>query len=148
MRYRKTTHRRGAAVVEAALTLPALVIVTLGFIEVGWLVDSHQVLHSAARQGGRTAVSPENSNAEVRAASISALQNSIDIDASVINVRLFRLSDAGAIEYEIQNLNQNESGAAILVEVQCDYQWFRAPSSFFGFSHGPITGSTVMRRQR
>lgn len=51
----QTGHRRGAAAVEAALLAPLLVIVTLGAIDIGQLINVAQVQSNAARMGTRMA---------------------------------------------------------------------------------------------
>ena len=51
----RQSSRRGAACVEAALVLPLIVLLTFGFIEIGYYVNCHHVLHDAARQGARAA---------------------------------------------------------------------------------------------
>jgi Flp pilus assembly protein TadG len=52
---------RGAALVEAALTLPILLLLMVGIFEVGRAYETWQVLTNAAREGARMAVTP-NSN--------------------------------------------------------------------------------------
>jgi Flp pilus assembly protein TadG len=47
--------RRGAAVVEAALLTPLLLIVTMGAIEIGQYINVAQTLTNASRVGGRLA---------------------------------------------------------------------------------------------
>ena len=90
MRYRRKRNRtrrkhcRGVAAVEAAIVLPVVVLLLFGFIELGWQVNSLQIIHNAARQGARAAVRLENSNAEVEATVLSSLGKSIDVDPSAI----------------------------------------------------------------
>ena len=50
---KRQKHKRGVAALEAALALPILVLLTFGFIEIGWYVNSLQILHDAARQGAK-----------------------------------------------------------------------------------------------
>lgn len=47
--------RRGDAVVEFVLVAPMLLVVMLGILEVGRLVDAWLVVHNAAREGARVA---------------------------------------------------------------------------------------------
>jgi Flp pilus assembly protein TadG len=48
-------HRRGQALVEAALVLPLLLLVLVGIMEVGRAWNIHQVVTHAAREGARAA---------------------------------------------------------------------------------------------
>jgi Flp pilus assembly protein TadG len=47
--------RRGTAAVEAAFTLPILVIMMFGVLEVGRLIQVNQIVNNAAREGARLA---------------------------------------------------------------------------------------------
>jgi len=60
--------RRGAAMVEAAIVFPLLVLLTLALIEYGWLFINIQNTTSATRHGARMAVTPDETSAEVIAA--------------------------------------------------------------------------------
>jgi Flp pilus assembly protein TadG len=55
----KKSRYRGAAVVEAAIIFPLLVMLTFGVIEYGWMfLKAHQITN-AARSGCRFAVRPD-----------------------------------------------------------------------------------------
>jgi Flp pilus assembly protein TadG len=54
-RRKRNSNRRGAAMVEMALVLTLLMMLTLGAIEYGWLFLTMQRLTNAARQGARVA---------------------------------------------------------------------------------------------
>jgi len=49
---------RGAAIIETALTLPLLLLVSVGIFEFGRAYETSQVLTNAAREGARVAVLP------------------------------------------------------------------------------------------
>jgi len=49
---------RGAAIIEVALTLPLLLLVSVGIVEFGRAYQTQQVLTNAAREGARVAVLP------------------------------------------------------------------------------------------
>ena len=143
---KKQKHKRGVAAVEAALVLPIVVLLTFGFVEIGWQVNSIQVLHDAARQGARAAVRLENSNAEVLAAVVNSLSDSIDVDPSAVTVRISKLNSAGEEDYQVMNLNENEQGHAIRVTVTVDSSQFRPPSDFLGITSRSLNSSAVMQR--
>lgn len=66
---RRSLHRvrseRGAALLEAAITLPLLLLVAMGIIEFGRAYQTWQVLTNAAREGARVAVLPGTNDAAV-----------------------------------------------------------------------------------
>ena len=137
---------RGVVTVEAALVLPIVLLLTLGFIEIGWYVNSLQILHNAARQGARAAVRLENSNAEVQAAVLASLSESIDVDPNAVTVRLSKLDHNGEEEYQVMNLSENEQGDAIRVTVTIDYAQMHPPCNFLGLATSSLTSSAVMQR--
>ena len=56
---------RGAALVEMALTLPLMLLVSIGIVEFGRAYQTWQVLTNAAREGARVAVLPGTSDTSV-----------------------------------------------------------------------------------
>jgi len=50
--------QRGAALVEAAMTIPILLLIAVGIFEFGRAYQFWQVLTNAAREGARVAVTP------------------------------------------------------------------------------------------
>jgi len=76
-RRRRATGDEGAALVEAALVLPFLVIMVFGIVELGFLFRSASIVNSASRSGARLAA------ANYGSATTSAQQTSV-----LDNVRL------------------------------------------------------------
>jgi Flp pilus assembly protein TadG len=74
---------RGAALIEAAFTLPLLLFVSIGIIEFGRAFQTWQVVTNAAREGARVAVLPGMSDDAVRARVQSYLQMGITNPESV-----------------------------------------------------------------
>lgn len=62
---RRFRSARGAAMIEAAITLPLLLFVCVGIIEFGRLYQTWQVMTNAAREGARVAVLPSQLNGRV-----------------------------------------------------------------------------------
>jgi Flp pilus assembly protein TadG len=143
---KRRTLNRGIAAVEAAIVLPIVVLLTFMFIEVGWYVNSLQILHNAARQGARVAVRPEKSNADVLAAVLTSLGNSIDVDPCTVTVRISKLNAAGEEEYEVMNLSENEQGHPMRVTATIEYAEMRPPANYLGLAINSITSSAVMQR--
>jgi Flp pilus assembly protein TadG len=65
----KFKNERGSSLIEVALTLPLLLLVTAGIFEFGRAYQTQQVLTNAAREGARVAVLPNQPSgaAETRA---------------------------------------------------------------------------------
>ena len=138
---------RGAAVVEAAIVLPVVVLLTFGIIELGWYVNSLHILHNAARQGARAAVHLENSNAEVELAVITSLNNAVDVDPNALTVRISKLNDLGDEEYQVQNLNENERGEAVRVTATVAYAAMGPISDMLGLASESLSSSATMQRR-
>jgi Flp pilus assembly protein TadG len=58
---------RGNAMVEAAMTLPILLVLMVGIFEVGRAYETWQVVTNAAREGARIAVLPNSDTDTVKA---------------------------------------------------------------------------------
>src|SRR6187399_1126377 len=63
---RRFRSQRGAAMIEAAMTLPLLLLVCVGILEFGRAYQTWQVLTNAAREGARIAVLPGMDDTAVR----------------------------------------------------------------------------------
>jgi Flp pilus assembly protein TadG len=75
----KERSQRGIALLEAAIVFPLLILLTFGLMEYGWLFLNCQHITNAARQGARTGVRPDATNAEVQAA-VRSILNSVGIE--------------------------------------------------------------------
>lgn len=74
--FKRRTRERGIALVEMALILPILVLLTFGVIEYGWMfMKAHQVT-SAAREGARAGARALSTNAEVAMAVTRVMSDS------------------------------------------------------------------------
>lgn len=57
---------RGAAIIEFAIVLPVLVILVLGIIEFGWVLNGYITITGAAREGARAAIVDEDYDKAVK----------------------------------------------------------------------------------
>jgi len=73
--------RRGTALVEMALALLLLMLLTLGAIEYGWLFLKQQQITNAARQAARLASTADATNATVNS-QITTLMSSYGLGSS------------------------------------------------------------------
>src|SRR3954470_19442008 len=60
-------NERGTALIETAMTLPLLLIVSAGIFEFGRAFQTWQVLTNPGREGARRAVLPNATDADVKA---------------------------------------------------------------------------------
>ena len=86
---RRRHQERGAALLEAAFTIPLLLLVAIGIFEFGRAYQTWQVLTNAAREGARTAVLPSAGadTAEARALAYmqaGMLSNPEDAEITVV----------------------------------------------------------------
>jgi Flp pilus assembly protein TadG len=58
MRTNLRSNERGAALIEAAVTIPIILLIAVGIFEFGRAYQTWQVLTNAAREGARAAVVP------------------------------------------------------------------------------------------
>jgi Flp pilus assembly protein TadG len=58
MKLRRLKSQKGTALLEAAITMPMLLLVAVGIFEFGRAYQTWQVLTNAAREAGRVAVTP------------------------------------------------------------------------------------------
>jgi Flp pilus assembly protein TadG len=68
-------NQRGAALLETAITIPLVLLVTVSIFEFGRAYQTWQVLTNAAREGARVAVLADTSDATVTSAVRTYLQN-------------------------------------------------------------------------
>jgi len=88
-------NERGSSLIEVALTLPLLLLITAGIFEFGRAYQTQQVLTNAAREGARVAVLPNqpSGTAEARARLYltagqlpNAATATIDVAATTISI--------------------------------------------------------------
>lgn len=91
MRTRLIRNQRGAALLETAITLPIILLISVGIFEFGRAFQTWQVLTNAAREGARVAVIGGTTQAQIRAAvrdyakigNLTVADNQIAIDQGV-----------------------------------------------------------------
>jgi Flp pilus assembly protein TadG len=79
---------KGAALIEAAITVPIILLISVGIFEFGRAYQTQQVLTNAAREGARIAVLEGTSDADVRTRvrdylAHGGLKTLVDADISV-----------------------------------------------------------------
>ena len=62
---KRLQNERGAALLETAITIPIILLIAVGIFEFGRAYQTQQVLTNAAREGARSAVLPDVTDAQV-----------------------------------------------------------------------------------
>jgi Flp pilus assembly protein TadG len=75
--------RRGAELLEAALTLPVLLLVVAGIVDFGWYYSQQQSIQQAVRQGARIGVATSQEDDPPAAATQAAERALADAGLSV-----------------------------------------------------------------
>jgi Flp pilus assembly protein TadG len=88
MQRKQQKKRRGAVIVEMALTLPIFFMVVLGIVEFGRAMMVSQLLTNAAREGARLAILSGNTNEDVETAVTEFLELSANIDPGDVTVEI------------------------------------------------------------
>ena len=78
---RRPLGRRGGALVELAIVMPILCLLTLGLMEYGWVFLKVSQVNQAARHGVRTAVRPDATTDNVKNA-VAAMMTQAGIKAA------------------------------------------------------------------
>jgi Flp pilus assembly protein TadG len=81
---RRARREDGAALIEAAFTLPIMLLVCIGILEFGRAYQAWQVVTNASREGARIAVLPEYPNTSVTARVKTYLANG-GLEAAKVN---------------------------------------------------------------
>ncbi len=69
----KRGETRGIAIIETAIILPLVLLLTMGLLEYGWMFVKIQQITNAARQGARVGARADVTNAEVQAAVLGVM---------------------------------------------------------------------------
>lgn len=72
----------GQAVVEMAIVLPLLLLLILGMIEFGWILNGHITITAAAREGARTAIVYQSATAAA-----GAVQSAVEQSAAASSLK-------------------------------------------------------------
>lgn len=135
---RRLKSERGAALLEAAITIPMLLLIAVGIFEFGRAFQTWQILTNAAREGARIAVLPSGTDAAVEARVrdyLAAGQLPQAAGASVSVNRSATLTVNGA----------NVSASQVTVSYPFEFQWLQPVMQLVGGA-GP-DGMVAMNAQ-
>src|SRR5215208_1967088 len=90
MRTNLRKNQRGAALIETAVTLPLILLVSVGIFEFGRAYQTWQVLTNAAREGARVAVLLDATDDQVKATVRTYITDGGLPDAATTDIVLLR----------------------------------------------------------
>ncbi len=142
--------RRGAAVVELAITVPFLSLLAMGVVEYSQLTHAAQVVSNASRRGALYAAENETTSTSavesyVREYIADSFANLSDSSASSA-VSVSVANSAGA-SFTNGNLSTLSSGSPVVVDVSLDFDSIRLLSHFGLLDSTQLQTSTVARRE-
>ena len=111
---RPQQQRRGAALVEMAIVMIVLFLLTFGIIEYGWLFQKLGHVTNAARQGARVAARPNATVTSVNAA-VNAAMALGDIPSASYTIAIT------SNDVAVSNLSTVTPGQPVEVEVTVQY---------------------------
>jgi Flp pilus assembly protein TadG len=90
---------RGQELVEYALLLPVLLLLTVGIMEFSIISFAYNTIANAAREGARMAIIPTNTDADVMAA---VLDRALALNLEPGDVTITRLGAVGSLNATVQ----------------------------------------------
>jgi Flp pilus assembly protein TadG len=93
---KRIRNQRGAALLETAITLPLVLLVTVSIFEFGRAYQTWQVLTNAAREGARVAILAESTNAQITDAVRNYMQGGQLQQAATASITIERTVPFGA----------------------------------------------------
>ena len=133
---------RGAALVEAALVIPILLLLVLGVVDFGFMVNRGTLINNAAREGAREAIfgsSETEIEARVRDAASALDQSDLTVTVTC------KESDGTAcpgVNYD----TEWEPGGSAIVTLEYAYHYITPITSFVGLDDTQnLTAQVEMR---
>lgn len=144
---RKTSNRRGAAMVEMALVLPLFVMLVLGIIEFGRAMMIANLVTNAAREGARMAVLDGSTNADVTSTIRTFLRSAISSSLSDSDMPVtITITAAPGNTNPANNLANANSRDLVTVRVQLPFNKVAlVPGDYLGGKQ--LTGQSAMRHE-
>ncbi len=97
---RSRSERTGGFAVEVAVVMPLLLSLLVGLWEYGRLIQIHQIVNNAAREGGRQASTAQKSDSDIQSFTINYLKRALNtgtVDRTVgASVQITNLTRGGS----------------------------------------------------
>ncbi len=134
---------RGAALLEAAITVPIVLLICVGIFEFGRAYQTWQVLTNASREGARLAVIPGSTDVAVRAR----------VNQYLTGGGLSSLADSKIVLNRAVAFTATATGSSVQVNYPFRFMVLNpvirliAPSDTTGQGTYTMTASTLMRNE-
>ncbi|MDF2473655.1 MAG: TadE-like protein [Anaerocolumna sp.] len=106
-------NENGQSLIEFVLILPILLLLVLGMIEYGWLLNGKITLNSAAREGARVGVVLNVPEEERKEKILDTINDTIDLSGMTIEEDDLQVTEEND---DIENIRD------IIVEVNCELE--------------------------
>ena len=131
--------RRGAAVLEMALTLGVLLALTFGTVEFGYFFFVKNAAQGAAREGARAAIPPTASNADITTA--------VNASLSAAGLRTSDFTTTVRVNGTVANVNTATAGQQVEVRVTATWSTVGLrPIGLIG-ANKLVLGAAAMRKE-
>lgn len=138
---RNSRSERGSVLVEAAMVLPLLLMITMGAVDYGVMINRSTLANNAAREGAREAVlggTAADIEARVRAAAV-------DLDQAALTVTVTCEAEDGTPCGGSYDAN-HEPGGAVIVTVDYTHQFLTPITGMLGMGTTHDLSSEVVMR--
>ncbi len=135
--------QRGTALLEAAITVPIVLLICVGIFEFGRAYQTWQVLTNASREGARLAVIPGSTDTDVRAR----------VNQYLTGGGLSSLADSNIVLNRTVAFTATATGSSVQVNYPFQFMVLNpvirliAPSDTTGQGTYTMTASTLMRNE-
>lgn len=133
---RSRSRQRGAAALEFALVVPVIILMVLGIVDLGMLMNAQAVVANAARDGARVA-SLGKTAATARTAAQTTVQSMGHPPTSVTVVCMTSTNCPSGGDYDTLRGNRKTPGEVVQVTVTYTYTFITPLPAWIGI--GPTT---------
>ena len=123
------------------MVLPLLLILVLGVIDFGYLINRHTLINNAAREGAREAMfGADTATIEDRVREAAAI-----LDQADLTVTITCMTPGGTPCPGVSYDDEWEPGGAVIVEVNYDYEYITPIVGMLGMGPTQLLSSVEMR---
>jgi len=145
MRLRTRGDERGSVIIEFALVAPLLLMIVMGVIDFGWMIDRNNMVNNVSRDAARVA-SLDGSYQQVSDTVTNEL-DSVGIDPQDVVVTITCASPSGtsctansAVSYDATAV----SGSTVSVTIAYTHHWLTPIGSLCSIFGGDCAGSSIV----
>ena len=144
---RPARHRRGAVLVEMAISFLVLSVMVFGVIEMGFLFRDKGMLSNAARVAARSAANGDATTTAIQKATASAAGLSPTIKLYTVTLDSSgNVATSTALTDESTTPATNAAGSGTMIEAIASYKHYYL-AGIMGQSYVPLQSVVVMQRE-